>query len=63
MSIEAVIGVLIAMVVGLVGIVYGLMRSELKRIAKNVHALRNLVQSVIMTLAARGIRVQRKDDE
>lgn len=63
MSIEAVIGVLIAMVVGLVGIVYGLMHSELKRIAKNVHALRNLVQSVIMTLAAKGIRVTRKDDE
>lgn len=63
MSIEAVIGILIAMVLGLVGIVYGLMRAEIKRVAKNVHALRNIVQSIIMTLAAKGIRVARKDDE
>lgn len=63
MSIDAVIGILIAMVVGLVGIVYGLLRSEDKRIARNVHSLRNLVQSVIMTLASKGIRVRGKDDE
>ncbi len=63
MSTEAAIGILIAMVVALVGIVYGLLRSEVKRIAKNVHGLRNKVQAVVMTLAARGIRVQSKDDD
>lgn len=63
MSTEAIIGVLIAMVVGLVGIVYGLLRAEVKRIAKNVHGLRNTVQAVIMTLATKGIRINRTDDE
>ena len=63
MSPEAIIGVLLAMVVALVGIVYGLLHSEVKRIAKNVHGLRNKVQAVVMTLASRGIRVTSKEDE
>lgn len=63
MSTEAVIGILIAMVIGLVGIIYASLRSEIKRIAKNVHGLRNRVQAVVMALAARGIRVPGKDDE
>jgi uncharacterized membrane protein len=63
MSTEAVIGILIAIVIGLIGIIYGLLRSEDKRIARNVHALRNTVQSIIMTLAARGIRVKKQDEE
>ena len=63
MSIDAVIGILIAMVVALVGVVYGLLHSELKRIAKNVHGLRNKVHAVVMALAAKGIRVSVKDDE
>lgn len=63
MSPEAAIGILIAMVVGLVGIIYALLRAEIKRIAKNVHGLRNKVQAVVMTLASRGIRVQERDDE
>lgn len=63
MSAETVIGILIAMVVGLVGIVYGLQRAEIKRIAKNVHGLRNRVQAIVMALAAKGIRVPGKDDE
>lgn len=63
MSVEAVIGILIAMVVGLVGIIYASLRSEIKRIAKNVHGLRNRVQAVVMALAAKGIRVPGKDDE
>lgn len=63
MSTEVVIGILIAMIVGLVGIVYGLLRAEVKRIAKNVHGLRNRVQAVVMALAAKGIRVPGKDDE
>lgn len=63
MSAEAAIGILIAMVVGLVGIIYALLRAEIKRIAKNVHGLRNKVQAVVMTLASRGIRVQERDDE
>lgn len=63
MSSEAAIGILVAMVVGLVGIIYALLRAEIKRIAKNVHGLRNKVQAVVMTLAARGIRVTEKDDD
>lgn len=63
MSLEAAIGILIAMVVGLVGIIYGLLRSEDKRLAKNIHSLRNRVQAIIMTLASRGMKVPGKDDE
>jgi hypothetical protein len=43
-------------------VIYGLLRSEDKRLAKNIHGLRNLVQSVIMTLASKGIKVPRKDE-
>lgn len=63
MSPEAVIGILIAMVVALVGLVYGLLHAEIKRAAKNVHGLRNRLQSIVMALAARGIRVSGRDDE
>lgn len=63
MSAEAVIGILIAMVVGLVGVVYGLLHGEIKRVAKNVHGLRNRLQAIVMALAARGIKVPGKDDE
>lgn len=63
MSAEAVIGILIAMVVGLVGIIYALLRAEIRRIARNVHGLRNKLQAIVMALAARGIRVPGKDDE
>jgi hypothetical protein len=63
MSIDAVIGVLIAMVVGLVGVVYGLLHSEIRRVAKNVHSLRNWLHAIVITLATRGIKVPGKDDE
>lgn len=63
MSAEAAIGILIAIVIGLIGVIYGLLRSEDKRLARNIHSLRNLVQTIIMTLASKGIRVPRKDDE
>lgn len=63
MSVEAIIGLLIAIVIGLVGIIYASLRSEAKRNAKNIHSLRNIVQSIIMTLAARGIKVPRKGDD
>jgi hypothetical protein len=63
MSADAVIGILIAMVAGLVGIVYGLLHAEIKRVAKHVHGLRNRVQAIVMTLATRGIKVPGKDDE
>lgn len=63
MSPEAIIGILLGTVAGLVGVIYGLLRSEDKRLAKNIHGLRNRVQAIVMTLASRGIRVQGKDDE
>lgn len=63
MSAEAIIGILVGVVLGLVGIIYGLLRSEDKRLARNIHALRNTVQAIIMTLAGRGIRVHGKDEE
>ncbi len=62
MSPEAIIGMLFAVIVALVGVIYGLLRSEDKRLARNIHGLRNLVQSVIMTLAAKGIKIPRKDE-
>jgi inner membrane protein involved in colicin E2 resistance len=63
MSPEVVIGMMFAVIVALIGVIYGLLRSEDQRLAKNIHSLRNLVQSVIMTLAARGIKLPKKDDE
>lgn len=63
MSAEAAIGILIATVIGLVGVIYGLLRSEDKRLARNIHGLRNKVQSIVMALAAKGIRVPGKGDD
>lgn len=63
MSPEAIIGILLGTVAGLVGVIYGLLRSEDKRLAKNIHGLRNRVQAIVMALASRGIRVPGKDDE
>lgn len=57
MSVEAVAGILVAIAIGLVGVIYGLLRSEDKRLAKNMHGLRNKVQAIIMALASRGINV------
>lgn len=61
-SAEVIIGSLITVVIGLIAVIYGLLRSEDKRLARNIHALRNTVQSIIMTLASRGIKVPRKDE-
>jgi putative Mn2+ efflux pump MntP len=63
MSAEWIIGILVSVILGLVAIIYGLLRSEDKRLAKNIHSLRNTVQSIVMALAARGIRVPRQKDE
>lgn len=63
MGTEAVIGILIATVAALVGIIYGLLRSEDKRLARNIHSLRNTVQSIVMTLASRGIKIQKRDED
>lgn len=63
MSAEWVIGILLGTVAGLVGIIYGLLRSEDKRLARNIHGLRNRVQAIVMTLASRGIRVHGQDEE
>lgn len=55
---------LVGMVASLIGVIYALLRAEDKRLSKNIHSLRNLVQSVIMTLASRGIKVPKdKDDD
>lgn len=63
MSAEWIIGILITVILGLVGIIYGLLRSEDKRLARNIHTLRNTVQAIIMTLAGRGIRVRNEKEE
>jgi putative Mn2+ efflux pump MntP len=63
MSAEWIIGILVSVILGLVAIIYGLLRSEDKRLAKNIHSLLNTVQSIVMALAARGIRVPRQKDE
>jgi hypothetical protein len=62
MSDEVIIGILASVILGLVGVIYGLLRSEDKRLAKNIHSLRNLVQAIVMTLASKGIKVPRKDE-
>lgn len=62
MSPEVVIGILVTVILGLVAVIYGLLRSEDKRLARNIHSLRNLVQSIVMALAARGIRIPGKDE-
>jgi Flp pilus assembly protein TadB len=63
MSAEWIIGILVSVILCLVAIIYVLLRSEDKRLAKNIHSLRNTVQSIVMALAARGIRVPRQKDE
>jgi Flp pilus assembly protein TadB len=63
MSPEWIIGILVSVILGLVAIIYGLLRSEDRRLAKNIHSLRNTVQSIVMALASRGIRVPRQKDE
>lgn len=63
MSAEWIIGILVSVILGLVAIIYGLLRSEDKRLAKNIHSLRNTVQAIVMALASRGIRVPRQKDE
>lgn len=63
MSAEWIIGILVTVILGLVGVIYGLLRSEDKRLARNIHALRNTVQAIVTTLARKGIRVPGKDTE
>lgn len=66
MSPEAVIalmGIVIALIAGLAGALYASLRAEDKRLARNIHSLRNLVQAVIMTLASRGIKVPKSNDD
>jgi hypothetical protein len=63
MSPEVIIGLLASVIIALVAVIYGLLRSEDKRLARNIHSLRNLVQSIVLTLAAKGIKIPRKEDE
>lgn len=51
------------MVVGLIGIIYAQQRAENVRHARNIHALRNRVQAIILTLATKGIKVPKPEDE
>lgn len=44
-------GIAIAAIFALIGIIYWLLRAEDKRLSKNIHALRNDVQSLAIKLA------------
>lgn len=63
MSAEAVIGILVVIALGLVGIIYGLLRGEDQRLARNIHDLRNLVNAIVLTLAGKGIKIPKDKDE
>lgn len=63
MGIEAIVGLLIATVIGLIGVIYGLLRGEDRRLAKNIHNLRNRVNTIVLTLATKGIILPKSKDE
>jgi len=58
-----VIGIATLVVLALVGTIYGWLVWEQRRLAKNLHGLRTIVQRVILTLAAKGIIVRSNEDE
>lgn len=58
-----VIGIATLLILALVGTVYGWLVWEQRRLSKNLHSLRTVVQRVILTLAAKGIMVRSDDDE
>jgi hypothetical protein len=58
-----VIGIAVTIILLLVAAVYGWLVWEQRRLAKNLHGLRGVVQRVILTLAAKGIIVRSDEDE
>ncbi len=56
-------GIAIGVVLSLIGALFWLAWGEIKRVAKNLHGLRSVVQRVILTLAAKGIIVRSEDDD
>lgn len=54
---------LLYLLAALVAALYGHQQYELRRLARNIHSLRNKLQAVIMTLAAQGIVVRNHDDD
>jgi predicted transcriptional regulator len=47
----------------LVGALYAQNQYQLRRLSRNIHNLRSMVQTVIISLAAHGIVIRRDDDE
>ena len=58
-----VIGIAVTVILLLVAAIYGWLVWEQRRLSKNLHGLRTIVQRVILTLAAKGIMVRSDDDE
>lgn len=53
----------VGIIAALVAALYFRQEYELRRLAKNIHSLRTMVQTVVIVLAAHGITVRRDDDE
>lgn len=58
-----VIGLSMVVILTLVATVYGWVVWEQRRLSKNLHGLREMLQRVIVALASRGIAVRSDDDE
>lgn len=58
-----ILGIATLVVLALVGAIYGWLVYEQRRLAKNLHGLRTIVQRIILTLASKGIMVRMGEDE
>jgi hypothetical protein len=58
-----VIGFAVTIILLLVAAIYGWLVWEQRRLAKNLHGLRTIVQRVILVLAAKGITMRSDDDQ
>jgi hypothetical protein len=58
-----VIGIAALVIMALIGAIYGWLVWNQRRLGKNIHGLRTVVQRVILTLASKGIIVRSDDDE
>ncbi len=65
MSLDAwqILGMAMGVIAMLVAAVYAWLVWDQRRLAKNIHKLRTIVQRIILTLAAKGIMVKLDNDD
>ena len=51
LSDASLLGLAVSFIVALIAVIYGLLRRDISRNAKNIHELRNTVQSIAIKLA------------